>query len=241
MAAQRLQPHRLRRHRMDARVHRPRLLHDPRPRLLLRRPHPPQIRHHHHDAVFHFFGDRLMLMVPHRLLPRLRRDQPQHHRQPLLVPALPEPGPMYARRVPDVACNRHHPGDNLRWLSDAVRRHHPRSHRRRIRRPLQIRALPPLPRPLEPARLLPVRTLGVVTERIPVPVGRAGLRGGHCGAHCCGVVCAGLRAVHGKPPLRLGARPPHRQHPPQPHLRRARRGHPVVRLVRLQRRCGGRV
>ena len=82
-------------------------------------------------------------------------------------------------------------------------------------------------------RLQPARPLGLAAGRLAVQARRARLRRRYGRPHLVGGRCAGRRAACSASARGYGNR---RDPPPQPAADRARRRHPVVRLVRLQRR-----
>ncbi len=128
-----------------------------------------------------------------------------------------------------------HSRDRLHVLPDDLRDHHPGADRRRAGRPDEVLGVPAVHVLLADLRLLPDRPLGV-GRRLARRHGRAGLRRRHRRAperrH---------RGPRHRPDARQAQRARHRElRAVQPGLRPHRRLAAVGRLVRVQRRLGGR-
>ena len=106
------------------------------------------------------------------------------------------------------------------------------AHHRRRRRAHEVHGVRRVRDAVVAPRLQPARPLGLAADRLAVQAGRARLRRRYRRPHLLGGRRARLRDhARQAPGLRQGQVPP-----AQPAADRARRRHPVVRLVRLQRR-----
>ena len=218
--------HRHRRHRIRPHSRRAGHVHDSGVGAVLRRYGAEQERAGNGDAEHGGHRGGLGALGPPRLHARLR---PRRGARDRFVGV---GGP--ARRRP--GAQRRLRGDRPRArfhdLPGHVRRDHTRSHHRRLRRADEVLELPGVHRPMVAPRVQPDRPLGVGRRRLDPGHGGPGLRRWHRGAHK-------LRRRRPGGGLRRrpaqGVRQGVHASAQRPHDC-AGRGHPLVRLVRLQRR-----